>query len=115
MLPRDLPLLKQLDQRLTQNPNNSQLKQDFDECLLKSCCTELLQVREYKVDPKTQKRYLEVFRACNTGNDNQEGSAAVDAQGNETVVAKKDQSEGPQGLASGYLFMSTFNLKKLVF
>jgi hypothetical protein len=66
LLPREVGLLKQLEARMAQNPNNDQLKEDFKECLLKACTTEYLQIRDFKADPKTQKKYLEVVRTCSS-------------------------------------------------
>ena len=49
---------------MAQNPNNDQLKEDFKEVLLRSCTLEFMQIREFRSDPKTQKKYLEVVRTC---------------------------------------------------
>ena len=63
-VPKEIPALKQLETRIAQNPSNEQLKEDFNECLLKASTTEFLQIREFKADSRTQKKYLEVVRTC---------------------------------------------------
>lgn len=62
--PKEIAQLKQLEARIAQNPNNDQLKEDFKEVLLKSCTLEFMQIRAFRADDKTQKKYLEVVRTC---------------------------------------------------
>jgi hypothetical protein len=50
LAPRDLPLMKQLEMKMTLNPS-TQLMEDFTQHLLRSPTSELLLIRDYKTDP----------------------------------------------------------------
>ena len=96
--PRDLAQFRQLEAAREQaSPNNTQVREEFDDCLLRSFCAEFLQIREYKLDANTQKRHLEVIRTCKP-------------------VATSEAAEGMQnfdnshGLASNYFLLSDYRL-----
>ena len=42
IVPKEMPVLKQLETRIAQNPSNEQLKEDLKECLLKASTAEFL-------------------------------------------------------------------------
>ena len=96
LMPKDLKELRGLEQRISQSPANTQLREDFKDALLASCCIEFIQIKDLKTDPVTQKKSLEVVRICvhKTGED---------ASGEEI------------DFASNYFLLSDFSLKRNVF
>ena len=78
---------------MAQNPNNDQLKEDFKELLLKSCSLEFMQIRAFRPDDKTQKKYLEVVRTC-ANRVNEAGKASNDGGAGAAAMA---ESMGGQG------------------
>ena len=109
VLPRDVQMFKQLEARIAQNPNNDQLNEDFKEYLLRSCTTEFLQIKDFRVDPKTQKKQLDVVRTCaNKVNMN-------DRDGGAALIEDRLAIGGlAHGLNTCYFMMSKFTLKKMV-
>jgi hypothetical protein len=100
---KDQQNFRQLKAQREINPNNTQLKVDFEDCLLKSFCSEFLQIRSYKVDSKTQKRELVVTRIC-------KAKESESKQPNDP--AYKNTIESEFGLASNCFVLSNFSLKK---
>ena len=107
---------------MAQNPNNDQLEEDFKEVLLKSCALEFMQIRAFRSDEKTQKKYLEVVRTCaNRAIENVKarGEAGAVAMGDVPLNQGEHNStiSGIFGgsLQTGYFIMSKYTLKKMVF
>lgn len=64
LVPRDLDHLRQLEQRMAQNPQSAQLKEDHKNMLLSAATSEFIQVREIKLDISAQKKVVDVVRTC---------------------------------------------------
>ena len=119
-LPRDEQLLKQLETRIAQNPQNEELIEERDQCLLRASTTEFLQIRDIHNNTKTQKKELIVVRTCSSKVSNQvrdQVSAAEQSgqAGQIDATHGKDSVLDGLGLASGYLMISKFKLSKMVF
>ena len=114
IMPKEIAVMKQLEQRIAQNQGDETLKQEFDECLMRSCTTEFLQIKDFKPDSKTQKKTLEVVRTCANKEKPQAKNAAEAGEPSQGVTGESVDS-GLGGLASSYFMISKFNLKKNVF
>lgn len=114
LVPKEIAVMKQLEQRIAQNQGDETLKEEFRNCLMRSCTTEFLQIKDFKPDSKTQKKTLEVVRTCANKEKPQAKNAAEAGEPGQGATGESVDS-GLGGLASSYFMISKFNLKKNVF
>ena len=79
-----------------------------------------MQIRAFRPDEKTQKKYLEVVRTCaNRQSEATKANASPAAMGDNAANQGESNSTISgifgQGLQTGYFILSTFTLNRMVF